>query len=244
MEIITLSSMTMPWTIYCDFDGTISTEDITDTLLDAFGMPGWQALEQRWVAGEIGSQDCMSGQIALLDASTSDLHRCLDAIHIDPYFADFVRYAKAQGVGLNVVSDGLDYAINYLLQRHGISGLPVFANQLIQVSERRWSLNFPYYQQDCRKASGTCKCAIAGNTTKPTDDTKMAAGRNVMEKSLLIGDGRSDFCVSRQVDHVFAKDSLINECQKNGTRYTPIDDFSQAAEHLQRLLANDDSGAM
>ncbi|MFZ4834039.1 MtnX-like HAD-IB family phosphatase [Rouxiella sp. Mn2063] len=237
MEIRTFSSMAMPWTIYCDFDGTISTEDITDTLLDTFGMPGWQALEQRWVAGEIGSQDCMSGQIALLDASTTDLHRCLDSIHIDPDFAEFVRYVKAQHIALNVVSDGLDYAINYLLQRHGISGLPVFANQLLQISERRWSLNFPHYQQDCRKASGTCKCAIAGKT-------KTAADNSVMGKSLLIGDGRSDFCVSRQVEHVFAKDSLIRECQKNGTSFTPIDDFSQAAEHLQRLLANDVSGAM
>jgi len=198
MEIITLSSMTMPWTIYCDFDGTISTEDITDTLLDAFGMPGWQELEQRWVAGEIGSQDCMAGQIALLDASSADLHRCLDSIHIDPYFAEFVRYARAQHVALNVVSDGLDYAINYLLQRHGISGLPVFANQLIPVSERRWSLNFPHYQQQCLKASGTCKCAIAGHEKTVADD-------NVAGKSLLIGDGRSDFCVSRQVDHVFAQ---------------------------------------
>jgi len=53
MEIRTFTSMAMPWTIYCDFDGTISTEDITDTLLDTFGMPGWQELEQRWVAGEI-----------------------------------------------------------------------------------------------------------------------------------------------------------------------------------------------
>jgi len=236
--------MAMPWTIYCDFDGTISTEDITDTLLDTFGMPGWQVLEQRWVAGEIGSQDCMSGQIALLDASASELEGCLDSINIDPYFAEFVHYARAQRVPLNVVSDGLDYAINYLLQRHGISGLPIFANQLIQVSERRWSLNFPYYQQQCRKSSGTCKCAIAGDTNILAGDTKPVAGNNVTGKSLLIGDGRSDFCVSRQVDHVFAKDSLISECQKNGTSFTPINDFSQAAEHLQWLLANDASGAM
>jgi hypothetical protein len=34
------------WTILCDFDGTISVEDVIDSLLDRFGRPGWKVLEQ------------------------------------------------------------------------------------------------------------------------------------------------------------------------------------------------------
>ena len=34
------------WTILCDFDGTVSVEDITDSLLERFARPGWQTIEQ------------------------------------------------------------------------------------------------------------------------------------------------------------------------------------------------------
>lgn len=55
------------WRIQCDFDGTISLQDVADTLLTRHGMPGWQELEEAWERGEIGSHDCMCGQVALLD---------------------------------------------------------------------------------------------------------------------------------------------------------------------------------
>ena len=34
------------WTIQCDFDGTISLQDVTDTLLQRHGMPGWEDLKR------------------------------------------------------------------------------------------------------------------------------------------------------------------------------------------------------
>lgn|GEM_PF-92882 len=214
------------WTVLCDFDGTISFKDVTDTLLDAFGMPGWEQLEQQWENGEIGSQECMAGQIALLDTSRRELNECLSTLTIDPYFADFVLYAHRRAVPLHIVSDGLDYAINYILQANGISGIPVIANRLRQVSDRRWALDFPYHNSNCLKASGVCKCGIA-KTVAP-------------DKFLMIGDGRSDFCVSQIADHVFAKNSLINECQRMGVPYTAMKNFSQAPAQLERLLQQRD----
>jgi len=210
------------WTVLCDFDGTISFKDVTDTLLDAFGMPGWQALEQQWENGEIGSRDCMAGQIALLDTSQAELNECLSNLAIDPWFAEFALYARRHNVPLHIVSDGLDYAINHILQANGISAIPVFANRLRQVSERRWALDFPYHNANCLKASGVCKCGIAKTVTP--------------DKCLMIGDGRSDFCVSQIADHVFAKGSLVAECQKMGVPFTAIKDFSQATAELERLL--------
>src|SRR4051812_17596784 len=47
------------WTVLCDFDGTISLRDVTDSLLERFGRPGWRELEQAWERGEIGSRECM-----------------------------------------------------------------------------------------------------------------------------------------------------------------------------------------
>ncbi|HTD28681.1 MAG TPA: phosphatase, partial [Xanthomonadaceae bacterium] len=61
------------WIILCDFDGTISVEDVTDSLLERHAHPDWMRLERRWKAGKIGSHDCMAGQIGLIDADRIQL---------------------------------------------------------------------------------------------------------------------------------------------------------------------------
>ena len=67
------------WTILCDFDGTVSVEDITDSRLERFARPGWQKIEQAWRRGEIGSHDCMAEQVALLDASREEIDALISA---------------------------------------------------------------------------------------------------------------------------------------------------------------------
>src|SRR5689334_23944538 len=96
------------WTLLCDFDGTISLEDTTDTLLERFGKPGWEKLEADWREGRIGSHDCMAGQVALLDMSRQELDAHLAERAVDPAFGAFVHTAQAQGMDVEILSDGLD----------------------------------------------------------------------------------------------------------------------------------------
>lgn len=216
---------TTPWRILCDFDGTISLKDVTDNLIENFGKPGCAELEERWEAGEIGSRVCLSGQVALLDASREQLDACLDSILIDPDFAAFVREADALGVPVSIVSDGLDYSIHRILARHGLDHLPVIANHLVKESERSWRLEFPHYRESCRQASGNCKCAT------------VEVSQLARERTLFIGDGSSDFCASGQADFVFAKDKLVTYCQEQGIAHAPIRHFQEARRLLPDILA-------
>lgn len=209
------------WIIVCDFDGTISCADVTDTLMEKFGHPDWLLLEKRWEHGEIGSRDCLSGQISLLDASRQQMDACLDHIKIDPEFCHFARWAKAQSIPLYVVSDGLDYAIEHILRNNNIAGLPVIANHLEQISERRWRISFPHFDSHCQHARGTCKCQVVQRLNPPA--------------FLAIGDGRSDFCVAARATHVLAKKSLIAHCQASGIPHTPFGSFSEARTCLEKL---------
>ncbi len=209
------------WIIVCDFDGTISHEDVTDTLMEKFGHPDWQLLESRWKKAEIGSRECLSGQISLLDVSRQQMDTCLDQISIDPAFSHFVRWAQEEAIPLYVVSDGLDYAIERILGNNSITGLPVIANHLEQISERRWRITFPHFDPKCQYASGTCKCQVARTLNA--------------HAFLVIGDGRSDFCVASQADHVLAKKSLLIECQKAGIAHTPFTRFSEARACIENL---------
>ncbi|MGN2251956.1 MtnX-like HAD-IB family phosphatase [Frateuria sp. GZRe12] len=212
------------WTILCDFDGTVSVEDVIDSLLDRFGRPGWEQLERDWRAGRIGSGACMRGQVALLDMSRDELDAHLDDLSIDHGFARFVEVTRERGLPLRIVSDGLDHAIGHLLRRQGLDDLPVAANRLFPATPpQRWQLASPYGAPGC--TSGTCKCACAE-----------AASAGGTRKVLLIGDGASDFCVADCVDFVFAKHRLIEHCRAAGIPYAPITGFDDALALLPALL--------
>ncbi|HDS1149475.1 TPA: HAD-IB family phosphatase [Pluralibacter gergoviae] len=210
-----------PWTIFCDFDGTISDCDVTDRLLENFGRPGWEDLETRWLNGEIGSAACMAGQVALLDMSRSELEALLSTVRVDADFLRFTQLAARCGFPLHIVSDGLDYAIYWLLARVGIGGVPVIANLLEQVGERRWQLRSPWASAACKGGSGVCKCAVMRQRAPAF--------------SLLIGDGRSDFCLAHEASHVFARGSLLAECRRDSLPHTAVSNFREACAALEAL---------
>lgn len=213
-----------PWTILCDFDGTVSLPDATDTLLEQCAAPQWKSIERDWRAGLIGSRDCMSRQVALMDASDQELNRILDTISIDPAFAQFVSLTRDAGIALTIVSDGLDRAISRILGNNGLGNLPIVANQLDHIGARRWAMRSPHADAACRSQSGTCKCALASSHTG-------------LANVLLIGDGQSDVCVSACADFVFAKDRLLDHCRMAQIAHRPIKGFADAIALLPELLA-------
>ncbi|QHJ01604.1 MtnX-like HAD-IB family phosphatase [Xylophilus rhododendri] len=214
-----------PWTIQCDFDGTISVEDVTDSLLNRFGKPGWQELEDAWERGEIGSRECMKGQVALLDMSLAELQAHLATIQVDPHFAAFARAARAMGLPVQVVSDGIDHCISTVLTLHGLGDLPVYANRLVQTGARSWQLQSPHANAACVRASGNCKCERA------------ATAQDTGGRVLFVGDSTSDFCVSGKADFVFAKYKLIDYCRSRGIPHAEYADFGEALALLPATVS-------
>ena len=206
-------------TILCDFDGTIADIDVTDALLERFADGAWRNIEADWRAGRIGSRQCMSGQVALMDAAPEDLDELIDGVAIDRDFAGFVSDARRMQMHVQVVSDGLDYAISRILARHGLRDLPITANRLHYEGARRWSMGSPHARDACRTASGTCKCAVARDRAN----------------TVLVGDGQSDFCVAAVAAHVFAKGRLAEHCQMVGIAHHRIHNFSDARVQLLAL---------
>ena len=212
------------WVIQCDFDGTISVEDVTDTLLERFARPEWRDIEAEWEAGRIGSGECMKRQVALLDMSSAELDDFLTGVAIDPHFDAFVKAAKRLGIALEVVSDGIDRAIHRVLTLHRLEGLPVCANHLVQLDERRWRLTSPNAIATCVSACGTCKCELLARHTAKS------------RKVLFVGDGRSDFCVAKKADFVLAKSKLIDHCVHHGIAHAAFGNFEEALALMVRTV--------
>jgi 2,3-diketo-5-methylthio-1-phosphopentane phosphatase len=212
------------WSVICDFDGTVTTEDFIDNLLERHADPAWRQVEEEWKSGRIGSRECLTRQIGMVRCSPGQFAQLATGMKIDPGFAAFVALCRANVLPLRIVSDGLDVAIRAILAQHDLDGLPIFANRLEYRSRSRMRILFPQARASCLAASGMCKCAQA----------EAAAGG--IAQTVLIGDGASDFCLARSADFVFAKGRLAAFCATEKIPFAPFGDFFDICRLITALL--------
>lgn len=205
-----------------DFDGTIINQDITDAVIQKFAKPGWEIPERLWEAGQMGSRECLAIQMSLVTESKSAVLNFIDRFKIDPHFLDFAIELGEIGVSYSVVSDGFKIFIERLLRNAGFTRMPlIHANELIW-THHKLQVRFPYSSRQC--ASGTCKCSVVDN---------LSGGNPV----ILIGDGRSDFCLAQKADYIFAKGKLSRFCSESGLPFRAFHDFSEISKCIKETLA-------
>ena len=122
---------------------------------------------------------------------------------------------------MKIVSDGLDFYIRAILEKHHLGEIEFFSNVVIFGQNDSLIFEFPQANALCGRC-GTCKNKILNDH------------RLMYEKIIYIGDGHSDICPSRCADIVFAKDVLLRKCEEEGTTpYQPFHDFSAISEDLK-----------
>lgn len=201
-----------------DFDGTIAKCDVTDAVLEAFALPKWREIEQLWLQGIIGSQECLNKQLALIDAPLAEILTFVENIEIDTTFIDFVRQLQQEKIPFAIISDGFQVFIEHILAKNGLLGLPIIANEIRSVNKK---LVTAYPHSYARCASGTCKCRTA---------EKSAQGLPVY----LIGDGQSDFCLAGAADFVYAKAKLADYCMQENIPHYVYTDFQDIMVNLHK----------
>ena len=210
--------------ILCDFDGTIASVDTVDLVLERLADPAWRALEEAWVRGEIDSRACMSGQVRLIRGGWPAVARILDGVRLDRTFAPFVAWCRAQAIPLRVASEGIDRVIRHLLARDEIVVDGIWANELVEGHDGRFSLRVPRPRRPTTCGAFFCKCELF-----PPIVPRPAR--------ILIGDGRSDFCCAARADVVFACSKLAIHCQQNDIPFVPFEGFDAVARALgERFL--------
>ena len=205
---------------FCDFDGTVTREDVIDRILEEFADPMWRDFEQSWVNGDIGSRDCLTMQTKLIKAKEDDLLDFVEDIGIDETFVDFAGYCKRNAIEISILSDGIDLFIKSILNRHGLNDIRVFANGLGSINGS-YEMVFPYFREDCLSKAGICKCKIM-------EELSIPEGINV-----LVGDGRSDFCLARKADLTFAKSALLDFCRVEKIPHIEHREFRDVIEWLR-----------
>jgi 2,3-diketo-5-methylthio-1-phosphopentane phosphatase len=217
--------------VFLDFDGTITQADAIDAILDAFADPAWLAIEAAWVAGQIGSRECLAAQIALVTATTAQVDRLLDRIEVDPGLTRLLDVCASARLPVHVISDGFDYCIERILGRPPFAIRAALKNsQIVSSSLRpdgvRWRAEFLQPSEPCVHGCATCKPA-AMTRLNPTGAL-----------TVFVGDGFSDRHAAKYADVVFAKSRLASFCEEHSIPYAPFDTLSTVAGAIERLLGD------
>ncbi len=204
--------------ILCDFDGTISKQDVSDTIFTVWLGEKWTEIDREWHDGRISMVELYQKCWELVEAGEAEIGDFVDTVEIDSFFAEFIEQTRASDVPVYLVSDGFDYFIERVMGRHGLSELTYHANHLSFVNGEL-VLGFNNQHTECIQCAN-CKKAV------------MDAQREDAGYVIYIGNGLSDRCAAEHADLVFAKDSLLEYCRTNGIDCIAYEHFGEITGYL------------
>lgn len=213
--------MAIHLSIFCDFDGTITTVDTGDEFFAEFS-PAFDESMARLMRGNATVRDYYHDVVKALPPLSSAMIQDFAQRHpIDAYFADFVKYCHEIGFPLTIVSDGFKEYIEPILAVNGLFSVPYFANGMRESHEQMLPV-FPHASESCSCFCASCKRNIVLTSTPP--ETLI----------VYIGDGYSDMCAASHADIIFAKGALASYCATERIPHYPFRTFFD----IIRLMKN------
>jgi 2-hydroxy-3-keto-5-methylthiopentenyl-1-phosphate phosphatase len=205
-------------TIVVDFDGTVTEEDLLDTIAQTFGDPQVykevdEGLdEKRLTLREVISREFEPVRAPLENVVTWEL----ETVRVRPGFRRLVELAESRGWRLVIVSSGFHELIEPILEREGVE-VELHANR-VDPRPEGWRVRWQY-ESECEICGESCKRSIV----------REFAGD---DEIVYVGDGYSDRCAAEASDRVFATRGLAHYLDERGVPYERFDDFHQIADRL------------
>ncbi len=194
--------------VFLDFDGTISTADTCVHLLERLAPPEWKLVEAQYLAGDIGSRDCLRAEWAMLRGDEADRRAVAGEVTLDAGVHALVGALRASGAEVMVVSDGYGFYLDDQIGHLADAGVKILTSA---VDWETLELRFP-------NADETCPCAQCGTCKRRPIGEARARGL----QTVLVGDGASDRRAAEVADIVFAKDGLAQWCATEHVNFVPF----------------------
>ncbi len=208
--------------VQCDFDGTVTIEDASFIMLDAFAGGEWRKINAEYEAGKITVGRFNSEAFSLVKATRHDLLKTIEGkVHIRAGFEDFAAYCRGNGIRLVIVSNGLDFYIEEILKGIGLPDLEFYASR---AEFDDLSVNVTY---------------VGPDGTELDDSFKEAYVKRFHDEGyriVYVGNGSSDFRPAQESDYVFATGTLLRACRRASLGCSPFDDFRDVVRELDTTL--------
>ena len=207
--------------VQCDFDGTITEEDTSFFLLDAFAKGDWRRLLREYKEHRISVGEFNTKAFAMVKADKPALLEVLKGkIKVRAGFHELVNYCRRRGFRLVIVSNGLDFYIEATLKDLGLKNLEVHA---AQASFHPEGMKVKYVGPDGKRLEDGVKEAY----------TKLFL--KLVYRVIYVGNGDSDFAPAKYAHHVFATGELLAYCRENNLNYKPFENFIDVVSDIDLL---------
>ncbi len=207
--------------VQCDFDGTITEEDMGFLLLDSFASEGWRQLLTEYREGRMSVGYFNTKAFAMVKADRQTLLKFVRSkVKIRAGFHELLAYCRRKGFRFVIVSNGLDFYIEAILRDIGAANIEALAAQT----------NFAPEGIEARYVGPE------GNELQ--DGFKEVYTRLFLRNGyriVYIGNGISDTSPARQTHHIFATGELLNYCKETNLDYTPFVDLKDVVRGLELL---------
>ena len=204
--------------IFSDFDGTISTDDMLDKIIDHCMPKDFRLNEEKYIATGIKNYNdvidvfckhinlSFDTTIKILDNNNNNKNKNKNVIDI--YFKKFYNLCLENNVPFYVVSSGIKKIISHYLPYINLNN--IYANDVDIDENNNWKINL-------FMGEGINKLNII-------NDIKY---KNI--KKIYIGDGLSDISVVDNVDTLFVKNNsyLHNYCKINNKKFIIFNNFEE-----------------
>jgi 2-hydroxy-3-keto-5-methylthiopentenyl-1-phosphate phosphatase len=207
--------------VQCDFDGTVTEEDVSFLLLDAFAQGDWRRLLQDYKEHRISVGQFNTRAFAMVKADKHTLLEALEGeVKVRDGFHELVKYCQDKSLKLAIVSNGLDFYIRAVLKDLGLEDLEVHA---AQASFHPEGMKVQYIGPDGNRVDDGFKEAYIKSFLK--------LGCRV----IYIGNGDSDIAPAKYAHYAFATGDLLACCRENNLECRPFETFLEVVRELDSI---------
>jgi len=207
--------------VQCDFDGTVTEEDTSFFLLDAFAQGDWRRLLREYKEHRISVGEFNTKAFAMVKDDKPTLIEALKGkVKVKAGLHELVNYCLKKGFRLVIVSNGLDFYIKAVLKDLGLDSIEVHA---AQASFHPEGMKVQYVGPDGERLEDGFKEAYIKSFLK--------LGYRV----IYMGNGDSDVAPAKYAHHVFATGDLLAYCRENNLKYKPFENFIDAVKEIDLL---------
>ena len=207
--------------LQCDFDGTLTEEDVGFMLLQLYGNGYWKKLLEDYKAQRISVDEFNTAVFAMIRADRQTL---VDAARknavVRAGLKELVSYCRQKDYRLVIVSNGLEFYIQTILEDMGLAELEFHA---AKTEFHPDGLKVKYIGLDGRRSEDGLKEAY------------IKSYRNEGYRVIYLGDGDSDIYAARHAHQVIARDYLLSYCSEHGINAVPFEDLHDVIKILEKL---------
>ncbi|MGV2940952.1 2-hydroxy-3-keto-5-methylthiopentenyl-1-phosphate phosphatase [Mesobacillus sp. LC4] len=208
--------------IFCDFDGTVTEKDNIIAIMNEFGSDGWDEIKEAVLGRRISIREGVGKMFSLLPVSKKEeiIQFAVQNARIRPGFQEFLDYAHEEGIPVYIVSGGIDFFIEPIIQKFGpLAG--VYCNSS-DFTGSTIKIEWPNSCDDqCSNDCGCCKPSIMRKLEKKS------------AYKIVIGDSVTDLEAAKQADLVLARDYLKDKCEEWKIEHRPFETFYDCIDALK-----------